>query len=92
MNIITRFIEKLIYRNKKVIINVDEGENSRIVVFNLSPYNQIALATLTVSLIVNEYNKRNNTSYKDKVEIVKRIVEGICEHVKVDIKIDTSVQ
>jgi hypothetical protein len=91
MNYITRFIEKLLYRNKKVIINVEDGGNSRIVVFNLPPSEQVALATLTLVLIMDEHNKRNNASYNDKVEVVEEIIKALCKKAKVDIKIDTSI-
>jgi predicted RNA-binding protein Jag len=90
MDIITRFIEKLIYRNKKAVINVQNGDKSRIVAFNLTPSEQMIVATITLGLIMDEHNKRNNASYKDKAEVVEEIINRLCEIVGVDIKIDTS--
>jgi len=90
MDIITRFIERLLYGNKKAIINVEDGNKSRIVAFNMTPTEQIALATLTLGLIMDEHNKRNNASYKDKAEVVEEIINRLCEIVGVDIKINTS--
>lgn len=90
MDIITRFIERLLYGNKKAIINVEDGNKSRIVAFNMTPTEQIALATVTLGLIMDEHNKRNNASYKDKAEIVEEVINRLCEIVGVDIKIDTS--
>ncbi len=90
MNYITRFIERLLYGNKKAIINVQNGDKSRIVAFNLTPSEQMVIATLTLGLIMDEHNKRNNASYKDKTEVVEEIINRLCEIVGVDIKIDTS--
>lgn len=92
MDIITRFIEKLIYRNKKAIINVEDGNKSRIVAFNLTPSEQMVIATLTLGLIMDEHNKRSNASYKDKAEVIEEIINNLCEIVGVDIRIDTSEQ
>lgn len=91
MNIITRIIERLLYGNRKAIINVENGDKSRVVVFNLTPSEQIVFATFTLGLIVDKHIKSNNLSYKDKEEVLKIIVKKICEHVKVNISIDTSV-
>lgn len=90
MDIITRFIEKLLYGNKKAIINVQNNDKSRVVAFNLTPSEQIVVATITVGLIMDEHNKRNNASYKDKSEVVEEIINKLCEIVGVDIRIDTS--
>lgn len=91
MDIITRFIEKLLYGNKKALINVQNGDKSRVVAFNLTPSEQIVVATLTLGLIMDEHNKRNNASYKDKAEVVEEIINNLCEIVGVDISIDTRV-
>jgi hypothetical protein len=80
------FIEKLLYRNKKAILSVQNGDKARIVTFNLSPTKQILLATTTLVLIVDECSKRNNSSYKDKEETIKQIIENLCEYLKVDLK------
>lgn len=90
MDNITGFIEKLIYRNRKAIINVQNGDKSRVVAFNLTPSEQIVSATVTVALIVDEHNKRNSASYKEKVEVVEEIINNLCEIIGVDIKMDTS--
>lgn len=87
---ITGFMEKLLYRNRKAIINVQNGDKSRLVAFNLSPSEQIVMATLTIGLIVDQHNKRNNASYKEKVEVVEEIINNLCEIVGVDIRMDTS--
>jgi len=90
MNIITRIIERLLYGNKKAIINVQNGNKSRVVAFNMTPSEQIVVATITLGLIMDEHNKRNNASYKDKAEVVEEVINRLCEIVGVDIKIDTS--
>lgn len=90
MNIITRIIERLLYGNKKAVINVQNGDKSRVVAFNLTPSEQMVVATITLGLIMDEHNKRNNASYKDKAEVVEEIINRLCEIVGVDINIDTS--
>lgn len=85
MDIITRFIEKLLYRNKKAIINVQNGDKSRVVAFNMPPSELIVVATATLGLIMDEHNKRNNASYNDKAEVVKEVINNLCEIVGVDI-------
>lgn len=76
MNIITRFIEKLLYYNKKTIISIQGKPTSTIVAHNLT--------TATLSVLVNENSKRNNLSYKDKAELVTNVIEMICETTAVD--------
>ena len=88
MNIITRFIEKLLYYNKKAIISIQGKPNSIIVVHNLTTIEQMILATATLSVLVNENGKRNNLSYKDKAELVANVIEVICETTGVDININ----
>lgn len=85
MDIIARFIERLIYGNKKAIINVQNGDKSRVVAFNMTPSEQMVVATVTLGLIMDEHNKRNNASYKDKAEVVKEVINNLCEIVGVDI-------
>ncbi len=84
MNIITRFIEKLLYYNKKTIISIQGKPNSTIVAHNLTTIEQMILATATLSVLINENSKRNNLSYKDKVELVTNVIEMICETTAVD--------
>lgn len=87
MNIITRFIEKLLYYNKKTIISIQGKPTSTIVAHNLTTIEQMILATATLSVLVNENSKRNNLSYKDKVELVTNVIEMICETTGIDINI-----
>ncbi|HNU60750.1 MAG TPA: hypothetical protein PKL04_00970 [Methanofastidiosum sp.] len=87
MNIITRFIEKLLYYNKKTIISIQGKPNSTIVAYNLTTIEQMILATATLSVLINENSKRNNLSYKDKAELVTNVIEMICETTGVEIKI-----
>lgn len=84
MNIITRFIEKLLYYNKKTIISIQGKPDSTIVAYNLTTIEQMILVTATLSVLINENSKRNNLSYKDKVELVTNVIEMICEATKVD--------
>lgn len=84
MNIITRFIEKLLYYNKKTIISIQGKPNSTIVAHNLTTIEQMILATATLSVLINENSKHNNLSYKDKVELVTNVIEMICETTAVD--------
>lgn len=84
MNIITRFIEKLLYYNKKTIISIQGKPNSTIVAYNLTTVEQINLVTATLSVLINENSKRNNLSYKDKVELVTNVIEIICAATAVD--------
>lgn len=84
MNIITRFIEKLLYYNKKTIISIQGKPTSTIVAHNLTTIEQMILATATLSVLINENSKRNNLSYKDKVGLVTNVIEMICETTGVD--------
>lgn len=84
MNIITRFIEKLLYYNKKTIISIQDEPKSIIVAHNLTTIEQMILATATLSVLINENSKRNNLSYKDKAELVTNVIEMICETTAVD--------
>lgn len=84
MNIIIRFIEKLLYYNKKTIISIQGEPNSTIVAYNLSVAEQMILATATLSVLINENSKRNNLSYKDKAELVTNVIEMICKTTAVD--------
>ena len=84
MNIITRFIEKLLYYNKKTIISIQGKPTSTIVAHNLTTIEQMILATATLSVLINENSKRNNLSYKDKVGLVTNVIEMICETTAVD--------
>lgn len=88
MNIITRFIEKLLYYNKKTIISIQGKPTSTIVAHNLTTIDQMILATATLSVLVNENSKRNKLSYKDKAELVTNVIEMICETTGVDININ----
>ena len=88
MNIITRFIEKLLYYNKKTIISIKGEPNSIIVAHNLTTIEQMILATATLSVLVNENSKSNNLSYKDKADLVSNVIEMICETTGVDININ----
>lgn len=88
MNIITKFIEKLLYYNKKTIISTEDTPNSRIVAYNLSVAEQMVLATATLSVLLKENTKRNNLSYKQKEDIVTNIVKILCGNVGVDININ----
>jgi hypothetical protein len=99
MNYITRFIEKLLYRNKKVIIQVEDGDNSRVTIYNLKRIQQVEMTAKqvdmvahTLAIILKEYNKFNNSSYNAKVESVEEIIKTLCKQLKVDIKIDTNVK
>lgn len=87
MNIITRFIEKLLYYNKKTIISIQGEPNSVIVAHNLTTLEQIILATVTLIVLLKENTKRNNLSYKDKAELVTNVIEMICETTGVDVNI-----
>lgn len=87
MNIITRFIEKLLYYNKKTIISIQGKPSSTIVAYNLTTIEQMILATATLSVLVNENSKRNKLGYKDKAELVTNVIEMICETTGVDINI-----
>lgn len=89
MNIITRFIEKLLYYNKKTIISIQGKPDSTIVAHNLTTIEQMILATATLSVLINENSKRNNLSYKDKVELVTNIIKILCKSVGVDININS---
>ena len=84
MNIITRFIEKLLYYNKKTIISIQGKPTSTIVAHNMTTLESMILATATLSVLINENSKRNNLSYKDKVELVTNVIEMICETTAVD--------
>ena len=84
MRIITRFIEILLYYNKKTIISIQGKPNSTIVAYNLTTVEQINLVTATLSVLINENSKRNNLSYKDKVELVTNVIEIICAATAVD--------
>lgn len=84
MNIITRFIEKLLYYNKKTIISIQGKPTSTIVAHNMTTLESMILATATLSVLINENSKRNNLSYKDKVELVTNVIEMICETTGVD--------
>ena len=84
MRIITRFIEILLYYNKKTIISIQGKPVSTIVAYNLTIIEQMILVTATLSVLINENSKRNNLSYKDKVELVTNVIEMICKSTKVD--------
>lgn len=88
MNIIRKFIEKLLYTNRQVIVFEKNGVNSSIIVFNIDPAERIKLAVLTVIELIKGDCKYYNLSYKDKVEIVRNIIEVIGEQTKVDININ----
>lgn len=88
MNVITRFIEKLLYYNKKAIISIEDTPNSRIVAYNLSIAEQIVLATAILAVLLKENTKRNNLNYKQKEDLVTHIVKILCENIGVDININ----
>lgn len=85
MNIITKFIEKLLYNNRQVIVFEKNGVNSSIIVFNIDPAERIQLAVLTVIELIKGDCKYYNLSYKDKVEIVRNAIEVIGKQTGVDI-------
>lgn len=87
MNVITRFIEKLLYYNKKTIISIQDNPDSRIIAYNLHAHEQIILATATLSVMIKENSRRNNLSYKAKAELVTNIMETICKATGVSITI-----
>lgn len=89
MNIITKFIEKLLYYSKKTIISTEDTPNSTIVAYNLSVADQMVLATATLSVLLKENTKRNNLSYKQKEDLVIHIVKILCGNVGVDININS---
>ena len=69
---------------KKTIISIQGKPNSTIVAYNLTTVEQINLVTATLSVLINENSKRNNLSYKDKVELVTNVIEIICAATAVD--------
>lgn len=83
-----KFIEKLLYNNKKVIISEKNRGESSIIAFNLAPDNRIMLAVATVCELVKADCKYYNIGYKEKAEIVTNIIESIGEHIGVDININ----
>ena len=88
MNIITKFIEKLLYNNRQIIVFEKNGVNSSIIVFNIDPAERIQLAVLTVIELIKGDCKYYNLSYKDKVEIVRNAIEVIGKQTGVDININ----
>lgn len=83
-----KFIEKLLYNNKKVIVSEKNGTESSITAFNLAPDDRIILAVATICELVKVDCKYYNIGYKEKVEIVTNIIESIGEHIGVDININ----
>lgn len=85
---VRKFIEKLLYNNKKVIISEKNGRESSITAFNLAPDDRIMLAVATVCELVKADCKYYNLGYQDKVDIVRSIIEMIGERTGVDININ----
>lgn len=85
---IRKFIEKLLYYDKKTIISTEDTPNSTIVAYNLSVAEQMILATATLSVLIKENTKHNNLSYKQKENLVIHIVKILCGNVGVDININ----
>ena len=83
-----KFIEKLLYSNRKVIIFEKNGNSSGIIVFNIDPDERISLAALTVAELVKGDCKYYNLSYEDKAHIVRSIIEMIGNRTGVDININ----
>ena len=83
-----KFIEKLLYNNRERILFEKNGNQSSLTVFNIDPPGRIQLAVLTVCELVNNDCRYYNLSYKDKVDIVKSIIEKIADYTGVDININ----
>ena len=83
-----KFIEKLLYFNRKVIVSERNGKQSSITAFNLDTDERIILAIATICEIVKADCKYYNLSYRDKAETVRNIIELIGEHTGVDININ----
>lgn len=83
-----KFIEKLLYNNRKVIVSEQNGRESSVIAFNLDQDERIILAIATICEIVKADCKYYNLSYKDKAETVKNIIELIGEHTGIDININ----
>lgn len=80
---IRKFIEKLFYNNRQVIVFEKNGVNSSMICFNIDPAERIQLAVLTVIEVIKGDCKYYNLSYEDKEEIVRNIIEVICMRTKV---------
>lgn len=83
-----RFMEKLLYSNRKVIVSENNGSHSLITTFNLDPDDRIRLAVATICELVKADCEYYNIGYKEKAEIVTNIIESIGEHTGVDININ----
>lgn len=83
-----KFIEKLLYYNKKVIVFENNGNRTNISVSNIDPDESIMLAALSVCELINRHCKYYNLGYRDKVDIVRSIIEMIGERTGVDININ----
>ena len=87
MKIITGFLQRLLFINRKAIIAELKGEDSTINSYDLAVNERIGLAATTFCEIFNQDTKRINLSQKAKVDIVVTMIKDICEHTGVDINI-----
>ena len=83
-----KFIEKLLYSNRKVIVSEKNGNQSTITTFNLDSEDRILLAVGTICELVKGDCKYYKLSYKTKEDLVKSIIETIGKHTGVDININ----